>query len=86
MAALNAVPQPPKEMTLNERLNQIADAFDYQCMRIESVLARVNGTPQGGEVAGKAAKVTSPLGAVVDSLESTSQRLTELCHGIERIA
>ena len=79
----------PKEATLNERLNRVADALQYQCDRLESVLGRVNGTPPvptapGGSVA--QIRPTHSLSEVVNLLETQQQRLSSLASGIESVA
>ena len=82
----------PREATLNERLNKVSDSLQFQCERIQSVLARVNGTPPAvlgqGQNKNTLAQITptQPLTAIVEMLESTNKRLDELAHGIERIA
>jgi hypothetical protein len=78
-----------REATLNERLNRIAEALTYQCERLESVLSRVNGTPQApssskGDVA--QIRPTHPLAEVVQMLEATQERISSLTNGVERIA
>lgn len=80
----------PKEPSLNERLNKTFDSLTYQCERIESVLARVNGTPPTpakleGNVTGQI-RPTFALSQVVDNLEQVNQRLSSLAVGIEKIA
>lgn len=79
-----------RESTLNERLNKVGEKFAYQCDRIESVLSRINGTPQKGDaVAGNAPTPIRPtigMQNMVENLESLSIRLESLRIGIERIA
>lgn len=82
--------QPERSMTLNERLNKASEGLQYQCERIESVLARVNGTPQPGRPP-SAASVTQitptlPLAAVVDHMEAIHGRMSEIAAQAERIA
>ena len=82
----------PRERTLNERLNDISLSLQSQCERIESVLCRINGTPQtqGQPARGLAdvAKInpTLPLATVVEHLEAVQSRLTELAMHVERVA
>jgi hypothetical protein len=81
--------KPVREATLNDRLNKVADALFAQCDRLESVLSRVNGTPQKGDAVGGAPVPIRPVHAlaqIVESLEGVSQRLNELTGGVERIA
>ena len=82
-------PAAPREPTINERLNRVSDRMQVACERIESVLARVNGTPQAekGDPS-KMAQInpTLPLGTVVEHLEAVQSRLMELAAGVERIA
>ena len=79
----------PREPTLNERLNKVADTLQFQCERLESVLARVNGTPQA-ERAGRDKVVgispTHAMANVVDMLEGGARRLDELTTNVEQIA
>lgn len=82
----------PKEATLNDRLNKVADSLQFQCDRIESVLARVQGTPptpatgnsRGGDVS--MIRPTHALVQIVEALEQTNQRLASLATGTESIA
>ena len=79
----------PKEATLNHRLNNVSERLQEQCERIEGVLGRVNGTPTAQPMRGKDAATISPtlpLSTIVEHLESVQARLTELAHGVERIA
>lgn len=79
----------PKEATLNDRLNKAADSLAFQCDRIESVLARVNGTPPtpGNKDAGVAQiRPTHALVQVVEHLETLNQRLAGLAANAENIA
>lgn len=74
-----------KERTLQERLNDMSNSLGYQCERIETVLARVNSTPQNEQ----AAKTPAPqfgLGEVVGRLEDQVKRLSALADNVERIA
>lgn len=83
-----AAPQPVAA-TFNDRLNRLAETLHFQCERIEAVLARVNGTPQGKEQRGGDVAQIRPVHAlaqIVESLEGTSQRLADLAGGVERIA
>lgn len=92
MAAGYAGPQAAmasdRAITLNERLNKTCETLQYQCERLESVLSRVNGTPQKIEKAiqGTAPSPTLPMSAIVEHLEAVQARLAELCSGVERIA
>jgi hypothetical protein len=87
-----AAVQEKRESTLNDCLNKIADSLQFQCERIESVLARVNGTPgtpTSGRLGGSDVaqiRPTHPMGQVVDTLEQLSQRLANLASGVESIA
>jgi hypothetical protein len=79
----------PKEATLNDRLNRMADDLRFQCDRLESVLSRVNGTPPvptapGGSVA--QIRPTHSLSEVVNVLEQQQGRLANLATGVEAIA
>ena len=80
--------QPERAITLNERLNKACVSLQYQCERLESVLSRVNGTPQKieGAKVGTAPTPTLPLQATVEHLEEVQGRLATLADGVERIA
>ena len=83
--------EKPREANLNERLNMLSERLKTQCDRIESVLARVNGTPpipigSAGRGENKTAMPTLPLATVVEHLEAVQARLLELTDGVERIA
>ena len=89
MAGLQAVggPQTAKEMTLNERLNRASGAIDNELDSMQSLLARVNETPEAPLTSGGSAP--SPifgLATIVDRVEAQAKRLAELVHGLERIA
>lgn len=88
MHAGQTAAQQERDPTFNDRLNKASDSLQFQCERIEAVLARVNGTPQ--KVDPKSAvtpiKPQMSLGNVVESLEAINQRLADLATGIERIA
>lgn len=89
MAGLTAVggQVEKRESTLNERLNRVADLIDFQCDRLESVLARVNGTPQKVENATTStATPMRPMNGAIETLEVLGQRLADLVSGVERIA
>jgi hypothetical protein len=76
-----------REVTFNDRLNKAVGVIGYQCERIESVLSRVNGTPQKLENA--AVKAPTPMHSMqgnLDNLEALADRLTNLSGGVERIA
>lgn len=82
-------PAADRALTLNERLNRMAETLGYQCERIEGVLARVNGTPQSIQAAGRnetTKQPTLPMGATVDTIEKQMQRLADLATGVESIA
>lgn len=80
----------PRTPTLNERLNKVSDSLQFQCERLEGVLARVNGTPQAERTSRD--KVVSPispthaLANVVELLETSARRLDELNTNAEQIA
>ena len=81
----------PKVATLNERLNRAAQHLQDGCDRLESILSRVNGTPQPqtqGQAVGKLAQInpTLPLSTVVEHLEAVELRLAELVNNAENIA
>ena len=83
----NAMPVSDKPITLNDRLNHMLETLSYQCDRLESVLSRVNGTPQKIESAkGTAPRPTLSMQNAIESLETTTARLVELTSGTERIA
>lgn len=85
--ATQPVSTAPREATLNERLNRSLIAAQDQCNRIESVLARVNGTPQAISGNDKGAVAPQfPLGAAVEQAEILAQRLANLATSIEQIA
>ena len=88
MALAGVAQDKPREPTLNERLNKVADSLAYQLERIESVLARVNGTPvainKGPDLS--QIKPSLALSVIVESLESINQRLADLSTDIEHIA
>lgn len=79
----------PREPTINERLNRAAESLQDYCDRIESVLARINGTPQS-EKAGRSdvaqIRPSVPMAQTVDALEGAATRLRDLAIGVERIA
>lgn len=77
-----------KEATFNDRLNKVADSIAFQCERIESVLSRVNGTPQVKNPEGAAVPIRPmfPLSQIVENLENANQRLNSLATGVEKIA
>lgn len=80
----------PRVATLNERLNKVADAIQFQCDRLESVLSRVNGTPQreGRGPKDSVAQIspTHALANVVEMLEQVQGRLNDLTNSVEQIA
>ncbi len=87
-AAKNAVPTPA---TLNQRLNKVLDGIQFQCERLESVLGRVNGTPQREGRSPRDASVaqinpTHALANVVEMLEQAQSRLSDLTANVEQIA
>lgn len=84
----SAVPTAAVEGTINERLNRTLDNYTGLLDRLEVVLSRVNGTPNKGSDAREIAQIrpTLPLTAVVENMEGTADRLTNLVIGIERIA
>lgn len=87
----SALAQTEREPSLNARLNRISERLQEQCERIEAVLARVNGTPQKIESAGRGSNPvpptpTLPMASVIEHLESVQSRLIELAAGVERIA
>lgn len=88
MYAQNAKTETPGVSTINDRLNKIAETFHYQCERIEAVLSRVNGTPQTIQKGQDAAQIRPmhAMAQVVEQMEQTSQRLSELAGNVERIA
>lgn len=61
-------------ITINDRLNKTLETLSYQCERIESVLSRVNGTPQKIENAktGSAPPVTSRFPGAPDPMTANS--------------
>lgn len=79
----------PTPMTLNDRLNRVAESIVAHCDRIESVLARIHGTPirernSRSEVA--QIRPTASLSSVVEALEQAQGRIGELATGVETIA
>ena len=87
--AYQGTAEKPREANLNERLNKVSERLQFYCERVESVLSRVNGTPQAARGAeSKLAQLTPtmPLANVVDHLEAVQNRLADLVTGIERIA
>jgi hypothetical protein len=74
--------------TINDRLNKMLDTLGYQCERIEAVLSRVNGTPQKIESAkgGIAPRPSLSMQNAIETLETTTERLTSLANGVEQIA
>lgn len=81
--------QSERALTLNERLNKVSEALQFQCERIESVLAKVNGSPQPGRPPTTAVaqiNPTLPLATVVDHIEAVQARLADLATHAERIA
>lgn len=87
-AADQAAKTDTRVSTINDRLNKMLDTLTYQCERIESVLSRVNGTPQKIENAksGAAPRPTLAMQNAIESLESTADRLVNLANGVEQIA
>ena len=91
MALQEAGMDAKPEATLNERLNRLSEKMQQQCQRIEDALGRVNGNASNraaGTLLGAPTPInpTLPLTTVVEHLESVQARLTELVHGIKRIA
>lgn len=86
---MNCAPSAPERaLTLNDRLSRALEGYNIQCERIESVLSRVNGTPQkieGGKP-GQAPRPVYAMQATIENLEATLSRLAELTGGLERIA
>lgn len=81
--------ETPRERTINERLNRVAESLQHQCQRIESVLSRVNGTPPTAiKSPDKVAQIqpTHAMTNVTEMLEAINSRLAELSDGVERIA
>lgn len=74
--------------TINDRLNKAVDTVSYQCDRLESVLSRVNGTPQKIESAktGNPPRPTMSMQNAIENLEALTQRLADLAGGVESIA
>jgi len=89
MALAGVAQDKPREPTLNERLNKVANSLAYQLERIGSVLDRVNGTPAVAINKGPDLSQIKPslaLSVIVESLESINQRLADLSTDIEHIA
>lgn len=86
MAGLQAVGSADaKEKTLTERLNDVSTGLSYQFARLESVLSRVNSTPQNDAKSGAPAP-SFGTAEIVTKLEEQCKRLGELCNSMERIA
>lgn len=77
-----------KSLTINDRLSQSLGTLEYQCERIESVLGRVNGTPQRlGAATGKDAPTpVSSMQNNAEKLEALVERVVSLAGAVERIA
>lgn len=84
------VKSAPREATLNDRLNRVAEALHHNCGRIETVLSRINGTPPTPTTKGadSVARIspTHAMTQVLDQLEETSQRLANLASNVEQVA
>ena len=80
-----AVPTPAVS-TINQRLDAQCAQLYRACQRIESTLARINGTPQAGEQAQDKVAVTPPMLQSVDFIEQQVERLTRLADGLEQVA
>lgn len=78
----------PKPATLNQRLTNTAESFTNACQRIESMLARVNGTPQAGEKAHDIPKIAPvpPMVNALEQVENQVERLHRLADGLENVA
>lgn len=90
-AEMNAKTAVERRVTLNDRLNKLSEALQYQCERIESVMRRVNGGPHDGTASGRAGGATPitptlPLTTVIDHLEGAQARLADLATQVENIA
>lgn len=81
--------QAVPERTLAHRLEVTIGALAYYAERLESVLARVNGTPQAGQAAEKGSNTPTPslpLSSSVENAEGLVKRMESLLGGFERIA
>lgn len=76
----------PREQTINERLNESSNDLIAVCYRLESVLSRVNGAPEGNANAVTPKPPMLPLAAVMETIGKHVARLQDLASGIERIA
>lgn len=88
MYAADQAAKTATAVTINDRLNKTMEIVSYQCDRLESVLSRVNGTPQKIESAkaGNAPRPIMSMQNTVENLEALTQRLTDLAGGVESIA
>jgi hypothetical protein len=94
MNAMNALTATASDraLTLNERLNKVCEALQFQCERIEAVVNRANGHPQppapGHKVGGDVARIlpTLPMATVTEHLEALQARIADLATHAERIA
>lgn len=79
---------PTPTQTLAARLDSAVSQIAYQASRLESVLSRVNGTPQSAQATEKGMNnaSTAPLVSSVTSAEELGARLASLVEGVERIA
>ena len=87
MAQLQAIGgTDTKQRTLTERLNDVYNALENAQYRVEAALSRANGTP--GMPGATSAAPTPQFGlvAVVEKLEESQRKATELAAAIERIA
>lgn len=76
----------PRDQTINERLNESSNELIAVCYRLESVLSRVNGAPEGKMDAVTPKPPMLPLAAVMETIGKHVSRLQDLASGIERIA
>ncbi len=88
MYAADNAAKADRTITLNDRLNKALETLGYQCERLESVLSRVNGTPQKLENAktGVAPRPMLSMQNAVETLEATAERLAQLTGNVEQIA
>jgi hypothetical protein len=84
---LGAVLASPKQPTINDRLNGIADRFENAARRIDSALSRIHGTPQADP--GNAEKTTATIRSLAEIaayMDSQAEYLTRLAESLESVA
>lgn len=76
----------PTAATIAQRLSTLSSDLTQSCQRIESVLGRVNGTPQQEGAAQPAVTATAPMMSSVEVIEAQAERLNRLVNLLEQVA